>query len=221
MGFWSSLWSGVKSLASKAVSVVSSAIKKVGEVVVEGAKKLLEFEIEKLKLIVTVIDTIGKMLGIIKPEEDVEELGDKAMRADKKPEDFDSFNDYIEYLRNEISSSKEKIEKLPPEERLARKAIGSTILSKAISERKSLEIPMEFWKEAISKGLNAKEIDYFLTKFKNDGISPVDFVKYLKRELNLKEETKVEDSLIKAYKELEPSADVKLLEEKVINLQGK
>jgi len=221
MGFWGSLWSGVKSFASKAVSVVSSAVKSVGSVIVEGAKKLLEFEIEKLKTVVEVIETIGKMLGIIKPEEDVEILGDKAMKADKKPEDFDSFNDYIEYLRNEISSSKEKIEKLPPEERLARKAIGSTILSKAISERKSLEIPMEFWKEAISKGLNAKEIDYFLTKFKNDGISPVDFVKYLKRELNLKEETKVEDSLIKAYKELEPSADVKLLEEKVINLQGK
>jgi len=221
MGFWSSLWSGVKSLASKAVSVVSNAIKKVGEVVVEGAKKLLEFEIEKLKLIVTVIDTIGKMLGIIKPEEDVEELGDKAMRADKKPEDFDSFNDYIEYLRNEISSSKEELEKLPLEERLARRAIGSAILSKAISERKSLEIPMEFWKEAVERGLSAKEIDYFLTKFKNDGIRPVDFVKYLKRELDLKEEEKIEDSLIRAYKELEPSADIKEIEEKVINLQGK
>jgi len=221
MGFWSSLWNGVKSLASKAVSVVSSAIKKVGEVVVEGAKKLLEFEIEKLKLIVKVIDTIGKMLGIIKPEENVEELGDKAMRADKRPEDFDSFNDYIEYLRNEISSSKEELEKLPLEERLARRAIGSAILSKAISERKSLEIPMEFWKEAVSRGLSAKEIDYFLTKFKNDGIRPIDFVKYLKRELDLKEEEKIEDSLIRAYKELEPSADIKEIEERVINLQGK
>ena len=221
MGFWSSLWNGVKSLASKAVSVVSSAIKKVGEVVVEGAKKLLEFEIEKLKLIVTVIETIGKMLGIIKPEENVEELGDKAMRADKRPEDFDSFNDYIEYLRNEISSSKEELEKLPLEERLARRAIGSAILSKAISERKSLEIPMEFWKEAVSRGLSAKEIDYFLTKFKNDGIRPIDFVKYLKRELDLKEEEKIEDSLIRAYKELEPSADIKEIEERVIRLQGK
>lgn len=221
MGFWSSLWNGVKSLASKAVSVVSSAIKKVGEVVVEGAKKLLEFEIEKLKLIVKVIDTIGKMLGIIKPEENVEELGDKAMRADKRPEDFDSFNDYIEYLRNEISSSKEELEKLPLEERLARRAIGSAILSKAISERKSLEIPMEFWKEAVSRGLSAKEIDYFLTKFKNDGIRPIDFVKYLKRELDLKEEEKIEDSLIRAYKELEPSADIKEIEERVINLQGR
>ena len=49
---------------------------------------------------------------IIAPNEDAEELGDKVMRADKKPEDFDSTNEYIEYLRNEIKSSREEIEDL-------------------------------------------------------------------------------------------------------------
>jgi len=221
MGFWGSVCSAVSSVVSSAVSVVSSAVKAVGSVVVEGAKKFLEMGIEKLEKVVTILETIAKALGIIKPEEDTEELGNKAMKADKKPEDFDSTNEYIEYLRNEIRSSKEELEALPLEERLARKAVGSALLSKAISEKKSLEIPVEFWKETVSLGLDAKEIDQFLTKFKNAGIAPSDFLKYLKRELDTKEESKMDSVLVEAYRELEPDVDIKDIEEKIVNLQGK
>ncbi len=221
MGFWSSLGSAVSSFVSGAVSVVSSAIKAVGSVVVESAKKFLEMDIEKLEKIVTILETIAKALGIIKPEEDAEELGDKAMKADKKPEDFDSTNEYIEYLRNEIRSSREEMESLPAEERLARRAVGSALLSKAISEKKSLDIPVEFWKESVTLGLSAKEIDQFLTKFKEAGVAPSDFLKYLKRELASKEESVMDSALIKAYKTLEPGMDEKEIEEKVVRLQGK
>ncbi len=221
MGFWSSLGSAISSVVSKAVSVVSSAIKTVGSVVVEGAKKFLEIGIDKLKTVVTILETIAKALGIIAPNEDAEELGDKAMRADKKPEDFDSINEYIEYLRNEIKSSREEIEALSLEERLARRSVGASLLSKAIAEKKSLEIPAEFWKESVRVGLNAKEIDEFLTKFQKAGIAPSDFVKYLKKELEVNEEEKMDSTLIQAYKELEPNLSEKEIEEKVVRLQGK
>ena len=221
MGFFSSLWEGVKSLASKAVSVVTSSVKKVGEVIVEGAKKFLEIEIEKLEVVKDILETIAKALGIIKPEENVEELGDKAMKAEKKPEEFDSINQYIDYLRTQIHSSKKELEKLAPEERLARVSIGSALLSKAIEEKKSLEIPVEFWDEAVRLGLSAKEIDEYLNKFKQAGVKPEEFLKYLKRELNINDEEKVESALINAYKELEPNLDIKDIEEKVISLPGK
>ena len=219
MGFFGSLWEGVKSVASKAVSVVSSAVKKVGEVVVEGAKKFLEIEVEKLKIVQNILETIGEALGSIEPEEDLEEIGDKAMKAEKKPKDFDSVNNYIDYLRNEIHSSKEEVEKLLPEERLARLSIGAALTSKAIEEKKSLEIPVEFWKEAVNLGLSAKEIDEFLTKFKQAGVKPEEFLKYLKRELNINEEEKVESALVNAYKELEPQEDIKKIEEKILRMQ--
>ena len=219
MGFFSSVWEGVKSVASKAVSVVSSAVKKVGEVVVDGAKKFLEIEVGRLKTVQNILETIGKALGIIKPEEDLEEIGDKAMKAEKKPEDFDSINSYIDYLRNEIHSSKEELEKLSPEERLARVSIGAALTSKAIEEKKSLEIPVEFWKEAVNLGLSAKEIDEFLTKFKQAGVKPEEFLKYLKRELNVNEEEKVESALVDAYKELEPQKDIKDIEEQILRMQ--
>ncbi len=221
MGFWSSVCSGISSIVSGAVKIVSKAVKAVGSVVVETAKQFLAVGVEKLEKIVSVLEVIAKALGIIKPEEDTEELGDKAMKAEKKPEDFDSINEYIEYLRNEIkSSSKEELQKLPLEERLARKSVGCGILAKAIEEKKSLEIPVEFWKEATRVGLNAKEIDEFLTKFKKAGIAPREFVNYLKRELDNKEEFKMDSILIQAYKELEPNLNDKEIQEKVVRLQS-
>jgi hypothetical protein len=221
MGFWGSVCSVVSSVVSSAVSVVSSAVKEIGSVVVETASKFLDMTIEKLEKVVDILEKIAKVLGIIKPEEDTEDIGDRAMRADKKPEDFDSTNDYIEYLRENIrAASKEELEARPLEERLARKAVGSALLSKAIGEKKSLEIPIEFWKETVSLGLDAKEIDTFLTKFQNAGIAPSEFLKYLKRELDLKEESKIDSALVDAYKELEPEADIKEIEEKVVRMQG-
>ncbi len=116
MGFWGSFWSGITS----AVDVVSSTVKSVGGFLVEKAKEFLKVEMKILKLIVKVVENVAKALGIIKPEDDSEDLGDRAMRADKKIEDFDSTRDYIEYLRNEIKAkSKDEIERLSPEERLA------------------------------------------------------------------------------------------------------
>jgi len=220
MGFWSSVGSAISSAVSGAVSVVSSAVKSIGSVVVEGAKKFLEFEEDKLKTIITILETIAKALGIIKPEEDAEELGDKAMKADKKPEDFDSTNEYIEYLRNEIRSSKEELEALPKEERLARVAIGSALLSKAISEKKDINIPVEFWNEAVNLGLDAQQIDTFLKKFQDAGIAPSEFLKYLKRELNEEKENKMDSILEQTYRELEPDISDKDLEAKLLQLQG-
>ena len=221
MGIWSSLGNAISSMVSSAVSIVSNSVKIIGKVVVEGANQFLKMTIEKLEQVVNILETIAKALGIMTPEEDTEELGDKAMRADKRPEDFDSINNYIEYLRNEIHSSREELESLPLEERLARRAVGATLLSKAISEKKSLEIPVEFWKESVRLGLNAQEIDHFLTKFRNAGIEPSSFLKYLKRELDNRDESKIDNALLEAYKELEPDADSKDIEERIVNLQGK
>ena len=220
MGWLSSIGSAISSVCSAAMNVVSTAVTAVGTVLAETATKFLEVGEEKLNKIVEVLEVIAKALGIIKPDEDTEQLGDKAMKADKKPEDFDSTNEYIDYLRTEIKSSKEALATLAPEERLARKSVGCAILAKAIEEKKSLEIPIEFWKEATRIGLNAKEMDDFLTKFKNAGIVPTDFLKYLKRELNSKEESTMDSILMQAYKDLEPNLNEKEREEKVVRLQG-
>ena len=212
MGFLSFIGSAI----SAAVSVVTKVASVVGSVIKETAKTMIEWGVEKLRLVADVIETVSKLFGIIKPEDNIDDIGDRAMRCDRRAEEFDSTSEYIDYLKENVEAS--DLEKLSEHDKLARKAIGSALMSKAISEKLSLEIPIEFWKVGVEAGLSAKELDSFLKQFKKDGIKPEDFVKYLKQELEEKEEEKVEDVLVLAYKELEPTADIKEIEEKVVSL---
>jgi len=216
MGIWDSLCS----LASKAVEVVSSVVKSVGKAIVEKTTEFLTVATKTLELINSVVEFIAKKLGIIEDKDSAEDLGDRAMRAEKTEEDFNSTSDYIEYLKKEIEAKKpEELEKLSPEERLARVAMGTAMLSKAIEEKTSLEIPVSFWKDAVEAGLSGEEIDLMLKKFKEAGIAPADFSKYLRRELDFKDSYKFDNVLIEEYKELEPTLSSEEIEEKVINLK--
>jgi hypothetical protein len=212
------LLAGLVTALSKAV--ISSLISNVGEVVVEGVKKFLSVGVEILEKAITIIDGVAKAAGIIEPDQHAEDIGDRAMRADKKPEDFDSINGYIDYLKKDIEGhTQAELESLPPEERLARKAVGCTVLSKAISEKKSLDIPYDFWETAVKAGLTALEIDTFLTKFKASGLEPEDFNKYLKKELEFSKARKFDNAMVTAYKELEPEMTEEEITEKIIGLK--
>ena len=212
------LLAGLVTALSKAV--ISSLISNVGEVVVEGVKKFLSVGVEILEKAITIIDGVAKAAGIIEPDQHAEDIGDRAMRADKKPEDFDSINGYIDYLKKDIEGhTQAELESLPPEERLARKAVGCAVLSKAISEKKSLDIPHDFWETAVKAGLTAQEIDTFLTKFKASGLEPEDFNKYLKKELEFSKARKFDNAMVTAYKELEPEMTEEEITEKIIGLK--
>jgi len=212
------LLAGLVTALSKAV--ISSLISNVGVDVVEGVKKFLSVGVEILEKAITIIDGVAKAVGIIEPDQHAEDIGDRAMRADKKPEDFDSINGYIDYLKKDIEGhTQAELESLPPEERLARKAVGCTVLSKAISEKKSLDIPYDFWETAVKAGLTALEIDTFLTKFKASGLEPEDFNKYLKKELEFSKARKFDNAMVTAYKELEPEMTEEEITEKIIGLK--
>jgi hypothetical protein len=214
------LWDFFKSVASAAVSVVSSAISSIGSRIVESANSFLRAGARFLDTVSDIMEGIAKKLGIIEEKDNAEDLGDRAMRADKKMEDFESAKEYIEYLKKEISQTpKEELEKLPPNERLARRAVGNAILSKALQENMKMEIPVDFWVEAVKAGLSGKEIDEMLKRFKEAGIKPADFVKYLKKELSSKEEEKMDSFLVDTFREIEPEASLKEIEERVFDLQ--
>lgn len=67
--------------------------------------------IEGLKVIGKAIIGIGKALGLIKPETQVEDLGEKALQSGLKPEDFKSYDEYFKAVENFDLKS------VPPEQR--------------------------------------------------------------------------------------------------------
>jgi len=184
------------------------------------ALDFLKVGIEIFNLVNKSIENIAKSIGIIETRSDIRDLGDRAIRADKKIDNFNNTKEYINYLKNEIKEgNKNDFIKLSDEEMLARKSLGTSILSKSIEEEFNTKISVEFWEKATEAGLRGVEIQNILNQFRNVGIEPEYFVKYLKKELNLEDEDKMDNTLLKAYMKLEPNATQRELEEKILSMQ--
>ncbi len=216
MGFWS----GVCSFVSGACSVISSVASSIGHAVVARATAIASLGVELAGKVGEAIKAVGISLGILKPDENLEELGQKAMLSDKKPEDFDSINEYIDHLRNNVTIDKEKFEKLDDKELLARSAIGASITLKGINEKLDTVVSLEFMTEVAKQELAADQIVSTIKAYKEKGLKTENYGLYLNDELKLDESDKHTDALVSAYQKLEPELTIEQIEDKVMDLKG-
>ena len=166
------------------VSVFNTAINlagKVGGAIIEIANKIAPY-VEKIGL---VVQTISTLLGIIKPEDKTEDLGQAMRESSKKPEDFDSINNYIEHLRDEIKSGNIDINKPKTDnEKIADMALGVAIAIKAIDEKYALTTNSDFWTliglKIKSDDINADEVQALLESSKESGIDIKNIANYIK-----------------------------------------
>lgn len=128
-GFASSIGSALVSGATSLVSTISSV----------GAKLLGSASIGE------VVSGIGKIIGLFTSDddEDIDDLGCRACNSDAKPEDFDSTEQYIKHLKNDIQYDKEQaraeMEK-DPIKKYAYAAVGATIAGNGISEKMGIDL---------------------------------------------------------------------------------
>lgn len=132
-------------------------------------------------LVVGVVCKIAESLGMKEKERDEpEELAFKAEKdKESKPEDFDSTEEYIKHLQQDIKISneeKEKLDKMSPDEKSAYRATGAYLYAKACNEK--LGFDTDGLKSPELVGITA-EILSDLAKIK-DILSPSDFVVYNK-----------------------------------------
>lgn len=138
MGFFSAVLGFIGSALSSIGSLAVSALRTVGGV----------------------FSAIGSALGLIGKDEKVEDIGEKALQADKKLEDFSTSKEYLDFLKTvkidekKIHDEKEQLEK------------GIEVMEKAIRE-KNPEFPMEEF-----ANFEAKNPDYF-TSEKMEALSKV------------------------------------------------
>lgn len=154
-----------------------------------------------------VVSWIAEKLGLTTEDEQPEELGVKAEQADKKPEDFDSIEEYIKYLREEVEIDKEKMEKLSQEERAKYAAVGSAILVQGIEEKYKMQLPAEFWCTVVDRKMDEEQIKCLIDTFKEKGVTDMkDLDDYLN---NRKIESgtprsEISDTIIEAIKKQNP-----------------
>ena len=153
MGFFSSIGSAISSAFSSVCIFVGRICSSIagalggtvlGQAVTSFVSKI-GLAIPGLNIIATIIQVaniivkIAEILGLKKENEDEpDELAMKAEKDDKKPEDFDSVEEYINHLHNDIELSKEdkeKLDKMSPEERGAYRATGTYLYTKACNEK--------------------------------------------------------------------------------------
>lgn len=82
-----------------------------------------------LKTIGNILVTLGKALGLIKPDIKVSELGDKALQSGYNPEDYDSYLEYVNAVEN-YNLDPEKSNLTTEEDKLTKAmelAVGVTI----------------------------------------------------------------------------------------------
>jgi len=197
-------------------SMIMSCAGTIGTALASSASSLLGVVGKHLVPVSNIISSLAQILGIFKKEDTPEDLGRRAIVSTQKPEDFDSTEQYIEHLRNDIELDQEKMKKETDVEKMAYTAIGAGIGIKSISEKKGFDIPMETWVTFAKLGMEIKEkeINALLDFFKGD-IGKVS--EYAEGKLSAKEEMEVGGRLMDHFKEDNPAMPEADIEKKVMD----
>ena len=216
MGFWSS----VSSLVSSACSVIGSVVSKIGSEIAGAATSIANLGVSLAEKVGEAIKNVGISLGVIRPEDNLEELGEKAMLSEKTPDDFNSINEYIEHLKDDVVIDKEKFDSLSDVEKLARSSIGASITLKGINAKLDTVVSPSFMATVAAQDLDAKEIIGTIKAYKEKSLSTDHYSLYLKDELSIDESHKHGSALVEAYRKLEPELTTEQIEDKVMELKS-
>ncbi|EGQ9818813.1 hypothetical protein FV768_23100 [Vibrio parahaemolyticus] len=215
MGFLSS----VSSFVSSACNVISGAVSKIGSGIASVATSITNLGVSLALKVGEAIKNVGISLGIIRAEESMEELGEKAMLSEKTPDDFASISEYIDHLRNDVVIDKEKFDNLSDPDKLARSSIGASITLKGINEKLDTVVSPSFMATVAALDLEAKEIIGTIKAYKEKNLNTDDYSLYLKDELSIDESHKHASALVEAYQKLEPELTTEQIEDKVMELK--
>lgn len=130
---------------------------------------------ELVKEVKELISSVAELLGLKDEDESSEELGLKSEKANRKPEDFDSREDYMSYLRDNVELDKYDKEKLKDESfKEEYNAIGLDIEMGAINEKMGVNLGIEDYVMMAKAGIN--RVQDFMTivdTFKEKGVEPL------------------------------------------------
>jgi hypothetical protein len=159
---------------------------------------------ELIKEVTSLISSVAELLGLKDEDDSSEEIGMKSEKADRKPEDFDSREEYISYLRDDVELDKYDREKLS-DENLKEKysAKGLDIEMGAINEKIGVKLGLEDYVMMAKAGIN--KVQDFMTivdTFKEKGVEPL-INEAIERLIPMKEGATVIDTLKEGVNKLE------------------
>ena len=159
---------------------------------------------ELVKEVKELISSVAELLGLKDEDESSEELGLKSEKANRKPEDFDSREDYMSYLRDNVELDKYDKEKLKDESfKEEYNAIGLDIEMGAINDKMGVNLGIEDYVMMAKAGIN--KVQDFMTiidTFKEKGVEPL-INEAIERLIPMKEGATVIDTLKEGINKIE------------------
>lgn len=159
---------------------------------------------ELIKEVTSLISSVAELLGLKDEDDSSEELGLKSEKADRKAEDFDSREEYISYLRDDVELDKYDREKLNDEslkEKYSAKGLGIEV--GAINEKMEVNLGIEDYVVMAKAGIN--KVQDFMTiidTFKEKEVKPL-INEAIDRLIPMKEGATVIDTLKEGVNKIE------------------
>ena len=160
-----------------AVAVVTAALPKIGAAVMNLVAKIPQ---NLWRPLIELTSNIVKNISGI--NDTACEIGEKARVAAEqkvKPEDFKSKTDYLKHLQDKIEIDREKMNKLSPEERMARELTGAALFIQSIEEKCGLKLSTENLCTLSKIAMSAGQFLILAEKLKNSELTMDDVVSYL------------------------------------------
>ncbi|MDO5517064.1 MAG: hypothetical protein Q4F66_05875 [Clostridium sp.] len=236
MSIWSSIGSAISAVGSAISSSISSLCSGIGGALFSGTggvatiakafiAPVIGLGLPEILLAVqavgAIISVVAEILGLKKEEESPEELGMKAEQADKKPEDFESTQAYIEYLRKEVQVDKDKLENLTDAEKIGYGAVGSALYAKGIEEKYGMQMSGDFWTTVSQMKMSGQEVKTYIDNFKMHDITDMkDMTDYIKGVplADGKDRGNISSAMIESLREINPGMSDEILEEKLLDM---
>lgn len=205
-------------LASVIMSVFAKVASTVGPMLAKYVPIMLDTLGKNLPKVINTIEAISVASNVLTPRDNANELGAKAMIAEKKPEDFDKINDYINYLRNDITLDTESLSQ-DPVDCAIRLAVGGTIALRGVNEALDADVSIPFLKSVSTLDLTPNIILSVIKSYQQNSLNLDDLDNYLHDKLSLAQANKHSDALVNAYQLANPNMDLEQAEDAVINLR--
>ena len=159
--------------------------------------------------VVALISAISTIIGLTKKDEKQEELGAKASLSDKKPQDFDSYQAYIDHVSN-IELTPEIKDKLKNDESFKTECttMGASLQWYGLNEKIGIMIDIPSFTKLVESGIKTPEqFQTIANTFKSKEVEPKisDAIEY---KLPMKERTEVLDTLKEGVDKLEGSKEI-------------
>lgn len=206
-------------LAPTIIPTIINAISKfavsVGPMIAKYAPIVMKAIGENLPKVIKVVEGISLATDLLKPNEKIDELGAKAISANKTSEDFEHMNDYIDYLRNSVKVDESKLNNDPIDVSV-RQLVGIAIVLKGLNKELGTEISLPFLNKMSELGVEPKVVLEIIKAYSISGLNSDELEAYIDGELTLDKTKQHSDNLLNAYQTTYPSMTAQEAEQAVM-----